>query len=63
MLWSWSFWGWPENHIPLFFKILDDARHHFDGETVAKVAEDQANQIGRIGAGGSGDVYEQPSSQ
>ena len=46
-----------KNHIPLFFKILDDARHHLDGETVAKVTEDQANQIGRIGAEiGSGNV-------
>lgn len=46
-----------KNHIPLFFKILDDARHHLDGETVAKVTEDQANQVGRIGAEvGSGDV-------
>ena len=46
-----------KNHISLFFKILNNARHHLDGEAVAKVAEDQANQIRGIGAEvGSGNV-------
>ena len=46
-----------ENHIPLSLQLLDDARHHLNGKAVAKVAQDQANQVGGVGAEvGSGDV-------
>ena len=38
-----------EHHVTLRFQLLDDAGHHFDGEAVAKVAQNQANQIGGIG--------------
>ena len=46
-----------KNHIPLFFQLLNNARHHLDGKAVAEIAQDQANQIGGVGAKvGSGNV-------
>jgi hypothetical protein len=43
-------WLAQEDHIALTFKLLDNARHHFDGKAVAEIAQDQADQIRGIGA-------------
>ena len=42
------------DHITLLFELLDDIRHHLDGKAVVEVAQDQADQVGGVGAEISG---------
>ena len=39
-----------KDHIPLLFQLLDDACHYLNGKAVAEIAQDQADQVGGVGA-------------
>ena len=45
-----SFSGWPRKPYSPASPALDDTRHDFDGKAVAKITQDQADQVGSVGA-------------